>query len=551
MTIILGTVIKRNLGLLFGLLFLLLVTVGISLLPPQLLKIIIDKNLVPRSDNNLLSRAVCYLLALILIGITDILLGAILTVSGQKIVKQLRIELMRKLERVPSTYYSTHLTGEITSYLMNDVDSVNTLFSDGIMNMMVDCLKIIGIVVSISIFSVRLSFIVIVLIPIIYGITRLFQKRMLLAQTKNLEQLGLVNAHIAESVTNATMIKTYSKEAYMEKIYHRRLKDNYKTVEQVNFYDSIYSPIIQLIRAIVISAVILLASKQLNWLGISLGMVAASIELVSGLFGPIETLGMELQNIQKGLSGVKRLNEFYELKEDRAKDSCLTAEYFFEQTNLELTFDHVDFAYEEGQPIVTDFNLVIPKGTSVTLVGRTGIGKTTIFRLVMGLLTPTNGAIYLGGKDILLIPNSEKRKLFGYVEQRCSLIQGTIMEQITLKDDDISREQVIEAMKFVELHDYVMSQEMGYETLVTSNLLFSQGQLQLLSIARAIVANPAILLLDEITANMDSATEHKVVTVLQRAKNGRTVLTISHRKTAMMEADLVIEINNSKIKCKF
>lgn len=335
----------------------------------------------------------------------------------------------------------------------------------------------------------------------------------------------------------------------MEEIYKQRLGDNFHTIERVNFYDSCYAPIIQVTRAIVISIIVLLSSSQLNFLGISLGMVAASIDLISNLFSPIENLGMELQSVQKGISGVRRINDFYLEPEEPQKQSAITAEEILGASrNAGLTFEQVSFSYEAGQPILENLNLNIKHGISVTFVGRTGVGKTTLFRLIMGLLQPTSGRILLGDMDVYKIPNSEKRRLFGYVEQQFSFIRGTVAQQISLGDESISQKQVEDAMKFVGLHDYVMNMELGYDTVVSPNGDFSQGQKQLLAIARAIVARPFILLLDEVTANLDSVTEAQIVTVLQKAKCGRTVLSISHRITSTLDCDALVLLEDGRIR---
>ncbi|MDD4504252.1 MAG: ABC transporter ATP-binding protein, partial [Clostridiaceae bacterium] len=316
----------------------------------------------------------------------------------------------------------------------------------------------------------------------------------------------------------------------------------------VNFYYSCYAPIIQVTRALVISLIVLLSSSQLDFLGISLGMIAASIDLISNLFSPIETLGMELQNVQKGISGVRRINDFNLEPEEPQKQSAITAEAILgADRDAGLTFEQASFSYEAGQPILEKLNLNIKHGTSVTFVGRTGVGKTTLFRLIMGLLQPTGGRILLGDIDVYEIPNSEKRRLFGYVEQQFTFIRGTVAQQISLGDESISKKQVEDAMKFVGLHDYVMNMEQGYDTVVSPNGDFSQGQKQLLAIARAIVSGPSVLLLDEVTANLDSVTEAQIVTVLQKAKCGRTVLSISHRMTSMLDCDTIVLLEDGHI----
>lgn len=520
-----------------------------SLIPPQILKYIIDHNLVPRKSDGLLHLAITYVIVLLFIGIFDFIKEAVITILGQDIVKEIRLEMMEKLEKLNALFFSKNGTGIVVSRIINDVDAVSSLFTGDIIGMAVDCFKVIGIIISVWMFSSKLGIITLMLLPFIYAITRLFQKRMLNAEIQNRILVGKVNNHISESLRNVQMIKSYSKENYMEKKYTGYLLKNYKTVEKVNFYDSVFSPIIQLTRAVVISVIVVLSSKQLNFLGISLGMVAASIELISNLFAPIESLGMELQDIQQAVSGIKRVNDFYNEPEDDSKNNELHAEDIVPRRDeVKICFNALTFQYEEGNDILQNINLDFNPREKVTFVGRTGVGKSTLFKLVMGFLKPSEGSITVNGIDVYSIPNSEKRKIFGYVNQSFNIINGTVADQISLQDKSITKEQIINALEFVGLTDYVESLENGIDTKVSSDTLFSQGQKQLLAIARAVVTNPPILLLDEITANLDSITEEKIVAVLNKASDARTILSITHRLSSMIDSDTVVVLENGKVK---
>ncbi len=542
-------VIKKNRGLVALLILAVLGVVVISLIPPQILRIIIDNNLVPKNRDGLLRWAIVYLAVLLFIGVFDFLKEAILTILGQKITKEIRSEMMRKLGKLNSRFFSSQQTGTVVSRFTNDVDAINTLFTSGVVGMIISSFKIIGIVISIWLFSYQLGLITLLFLPIIYGITRLFQKRMLESQMQNRIQVGQVNNHISESLTNMLMIKSYSKEAYMEKNYTRYLQENFLTLDKVNFYDAVFSPIIQTLRAVVIASIVILSSQQLNFLGISLGMIAASIELISNLFEPVENLGLQLQAIQQAISGVRRVNEFYSEPEEEGKnDELIAAEIIPERSAVRLNFNNVSYQYETGTDILQNINLSLNTMEKVTFVGRTGVGKSTLFKLIMGILQPVEGVITLNGIDVCAIPNREKRKIFGYVDQSFHLIKGTVAEQISLQDEGITRGEIEEALKYVGMMEYVESLEQGLDTEINNDSIFSQGQKQLLAIARAIVTNPPILLLDEITANLDSMTEERIVSVLQKASSVHTVLSISHRLSAMIASDIVVILENGRVK---
>jgi len=542
-------VIRKNRGLALLLVFAVLGVVVISLIPPQILKIIIDHNLVPRNKDGLLRWAVIYLSVLLFIGLFDFLKEAVLTILGQMFTKEIRAEMMGKLGKIHSRFFSAQETGAVVSRFTNDVDAINTLFTSGVVGMIISSFKIIGIVISIWLFSSKLALIVMLFLPIIYGITRLFQKRMLAAQLQNRVLVGRVNNHIAESLTNMLMIKSYSKEDYMEQNYTRYLQENFLTLDKVNFYDAVFSPLILTLRAAVIAIVVVLSAQHLNFLGISLGMIAASIELISNLFEPVEILGQELQNIQQAVSGVQRVNEFYREPEDTKKNETLTAaEIIPDRSAVRLNFNNVSFQYERGTDILQNINLSLQPLEKVTFVGRTGVGKSTLFKLIMGLLEPAEGVITLNGTDVCTIPHREKRKIFGYVDQGIHLIKGTIAEQISLQDETIARAEIVEALKYVGMMEYIESLEQGLDTEVSGDALFSQGQKQLLAIARAIATTPPILLLDEITANLDSMTEERIVSVLQKASAAHTVLSISHRLSSMIASDTVVILENGRVK---
>lgn len=542
-------VIKQNTGMMILLFITVCGVVLTSLVPPQILRLIIDNNLVPKNSDKLLTLAIAYLGVLLFIGVFNFMKAALLTILGQKITLEIRMEMMLKLENINAQFFTTNESGTIVSRFTNDVEAINSLFTTGVIGMMIDCLKIIGIVISIWFFSATLGMLTLMLLPVIYAITRTFQKKMLQAQIENRILVARVNNYIAESFKNILMIKTYSKERYMEENYTERLRDNYETVEKVNFYDSVFSPIILLIRAVIIALIVILSSEQLNYLGISLGMVAASIDLISNLFTPVENLGMELQNIQQAISGVQRVNDFYNEPEDDGKDNSLYfADIIPQREEFNLSFNDVTFQYEQGQEVIQNINLNLNAQDKVTFIGRTGAGKSTLFKLVMGLLKPTSGTITINGIDVYSIPNREKRKIFGYVEQNFHMIPGTVADQISLQDESITRNQIEDALDFVGLTDYVETMENGLDTQLTNDTLFSQGQQQLLAIARAIVMNPPILLLDEITANLDSITEERVVSVLQKASAAHTIFSISHRLSSMISSDMIVILENGRIK---
>ncbi len=311
----------------------------------------------------------------------------------------------------------------------------------------------------------------------------------------------------------------------MARRYDKRISAGYAAMEKTNFYDAVYSPVVLLVNAAVVGIVMLLSAsgnaEVLALFGMSVGTSVAVINYIARIFTPIESLGMEIQTIQSAMAGAKRINAFLNQPE-RAFPT--------EQSNIihgDIGLSHVTFGYGE-HPVLSDLSFTVKEGEHVTLIGRTGAGKSTVFRLLLGLYQPENGTITVGGVNAADIPDGERRACISCVEQHFARVPGTVLDQITLNDPRISEDMARNAAQLAGIDAAIQSLAEGYHTVCTEGM-FSQGEWQLLSIARAAAANPSVLLLDEITANLDAETEARVLEALRRAAKGRTVLSISHR----------------------
>ena len=281
--------------------------------------------------------------------------------------------------------------------------------------------------------------------------------------------------------------------------------------------------------------------KVLTLFGMSAGTAVAVMNYISQIFTPLESLGMEIQTIQSAIAGVQRINEFFALPEPAPKQHENTADSKPVQNNGKsfVEFRDVTFGYDE-HTVLKHLSYQVEEGEQITLSGRTGAGKSTVFKLLLGLYEPGEGSVWIDGREAAAIDRKDRRFLFGYVEQSFHRVAGTVKDQITLYDEKISMENVKEAAELTGLHDTIMHLPDGYDTICTPEL-FSQGQWQLLSIARAAAARPKLLLLDEITANLDAETEKEVLEALKRVSENRTVISISHRVSAKMGRIIPIE----------
>lgn len=539
---VLSVTAKKCRAKLVMLLFTVLLSSAAVLVPPQLLKRIVDECLIGKNADALPLLALIYTAVTVITGLLDFAQERIITQLGEKMLNSLRAAMARKLTRMDTPYFSKKSSGSILSVFQNDVQNIATLFSGGIAGIFTDCIKIIGIVASIWLFNPTLGIFTLLLLPLIFALTELFRRGMLISQKENLDVTANVNNRISESIHNIFMVKSFGKEKYMEDNYQALLREKYRVMNRVFIYDASYSPIIQVMTAAAISVAVIIVCGRNGAFGLTVGMLSASAELITKLFAPIDSLGTELQSIQTGLSGISSVDGFFmekELKKDYRRD--ISAD------GAVIRFENVSFSYDGTEKILDGIDLEIKPCESVCLAGRTGAGKSTAFRLIAGLLTPTSGRVTINGADVSAVPPEMKRRIFGYVEQKFSFIHGTIMEQITLRDNTVTRTQAEAAMRFTGLHDYVMSLPQGYETPCESGSIFSQGQKQLLCIARAIAADPSVLLLDEVTASLDTATEEKIMEVMRKLERSKTIISVSHRLSSINEAERVLYLEGGKI----
>lgn len=494
-----------------------------SLIPPLLLKDMIDR--LTGGMPLLFTAVLLYFCSLVLEGTLSSAQETLLVLFGQKMTHALRSEMSQKLIALPASTLVGQNPGEVAARFSGDVDAVEALFTSGIISMAADACRIISILAVIAVENMGLALVLLVILPLFAVFTRFVQKRMLAAQLENRRAVAAVSGQVPETLHNIRTIHALGLESYMEQRYDQRIGESYAAMEKTNFYDAIYSPVVFLLNAAVVGIVMLLsASGNTNVLalfGMSVGTSVAIINYISRIFSPIESLGMEIQTIQSAMAGVKRIDAFLNQPERAISQERKNA------ARGDVVLSHVTFGYGE-KPVLSDFSMTVKEGEQVTLVGRTGAGKSTVFRLLLGLYQPEEGDITIGGVNVSAIPDHERRACIGCVEQRFSRVPGTVLDQITLSDPAITEEMAQNAAKLAGMDDAIRALPDGYNAICTDGM-FSQGEWQLLSIARAAAANPAVLLLDEITANLDAETEARVLEALRRASEGRTVLSISHR----------------------
>ncbi len=498
-------------------------SVAASLLPPLLLARVIDR-LTAGLPLSFLA-VLLYFGSLALEGVLTSAQESLLVLFGQRMTHALRSEMSRKLSRLPAGTLAEQNPGEVAARFSGDVDTVEALFTSGIISMAADACRIVSIMGVIAVKNTGLALILLLVLPLFALFTRHVQKRMLAAQLDNRRAVAAVSGQVPETLHNIRTIRALGLEDYMERRYDRCIGDSYAAMESTNFYDAVYSPVVLLLNAVVVGIVMLLSAsgnaQLLTLFGMSVGTSVAVINYISRIFAPIESLGMEIQTIQSAMAGVRRIDAFLGQPERTIPPARREA------ARGDVEFAHVTFGYGERH-VLKDFSMTVKQGEQVTLVGRTGAGKSTVFKLLLGLYQPEAGTVTIGGVKVGDITDRERRTCIGCVEQHFSRVPGTVLEQITLGDPQITGEMAKAAAALAGIDAAIRALPEGYDTVCTEGL-FSQGEWQLLSIARAAAADPAVLLLDEITANLDAETEARVLEALRRASAGRTVLSVSHR----------------------
>lgn len=498
-------------------------SVGASLIPPLLLAKIIDR--LTGGISLTFAAVLLYYGSLVLESVLSSVQETLLVLFGQKMTHALRSEMSHKLTRLPASTLVSQKPGEVAARFSGDVDTVEALFTSGIISMVADACRIISIFAVIAVKNTGLALVLLVVLPFFAIFTRHVQKKMLSAQLENRRAVAAVSGQVPETLHNIRTIRALGMESYMERRYDERIGESYAAVEKTNFYDAVYSPVVLLLNAAVVGIVMLLSAsgnaKVLTLFGMSVGTSVAVINYISRIFAPIESLGMEIQTIQSAMAGVKRIDAFL------AEEERTIPEERENEARGDVVLSHVTFGYSD-KLVLSDFSMEVKEGEQITLVGRTGAGKSTIFKLLLGLYKPESGKITIGGVDVSDITDSERRACIGCVEQHFSRVPGNVLDQITLSDPSITEEMAQNAAKLAGIDETIRSFPEGYATVCTDGM-FSQGEWQLLSIARAAAADPAVLLLDEITANLDAETEARVLEALRRASAGRTVFSISHR----------------------
>ena len=512
-------------------------SIVLALLPPYILGLIVDE--LVAKNASVLTPAILYVAAVFGQGLAGAGQEAAIAVFGQKVTHKLRSAMAAKLDRLPAAYFHEHDAGAISARIVNDVDAIEALFASGIVGMITDVFQVIGIVIAIFLESTGLGILVLIALPVVALWTRWIQKTTREARRDARSAIARESAQIPETLRCLRMVQLMGAERFMEGRYGKAVDDGFAAQTRSNFCDAVYSPVVISLSSLVIALMMGLAGSGgacAAFFGVSVGGAVTAINYIGNVFTPISDIGMEIQSIQDAGAAISRLGELLEAPEEKLPEKTGA-----EDRQAAVALSHVTFGYKKDAPVLEDFSLSVAPGERVTLMGRTGAGKSTVLNLVMGLYQPDSGTVSVFGEPAGSFAADERRKTLGYVEQGFRRIQGTVLDELTLGDPRVTEEQAKAALEHVGLWESVLALPEGLATPCTQGT-FSEGQFQLLGIARAIVFDPPLLLLDEVTSHLDPATEAQVLSALDAAAEGRTTISVSHRLAAAGHGGRIVHI---------
>ncbi len=524
---------------------LMLLNIACTLTTSYLLRPLINDYILPKRFNEF-----PYILAILagvyLLGVIAVYLqNRFLVHLGQNTVTKLRQELFEKMERLPIRFFDSKRHGDLMSRYTNDMDRISDVLTDSLAELFVSSLMLVSIFAIMIYISPLLTLIVAITIPLMYLAVRKIVKRSKFYFQKQQKSVGILNAYIEEMITASSVIKVFNHEEKIKKDF-RILNDQLnKEAKKAQLYSGMMMPLMQNFNTLNFVFITIIGGfLALNKL-LDVGGLASFIQYSRRFGGPINQLATMYNNLQSALASAERV---FELLDDQPETEDLSDSITLKTIKGDITFDHVVFGYKPDKTILKSVSFHITGGSKVALVGPTGAGKTTIFNLLPRFFDCDSGDIKIDNHSIYQLKRQNLREKITLVLQDTHLFTGTIMENIRFGQPNASDEEVIQAAKTATAHSFIQNLPNGYQTYLDndgSNL--SQGQRQLLNIARAAIANPQILLLDEATSNIDSQSEALIQKGLYQLMEGRTTLIIAHRLSTVRSVDKILVIRQGEI----
>lgn len=522
-----------------------LVTTAVRLAVPFLISVAID-HAIGKENISLLQILVCVIAGLYLLSwVGNVFRIRWMNVLGQNVIYDLRQHLFTHIQRLSHRFFDQRSAGSVLVRITNDINSLQDLFTNGVINLLMDLIMLVGIIVILLIMSPSLALAIMVILPIMFFISTGLRRKIRRSwQTVRLKQ-SMLNSHLNESIQGIRVTQSFTQEQENMGFFQRINRENYESWREATQKNATFRPLVEISGAIGTAILIWFGAYLIQQDSLSLGHFVAFATYLGMFWGPISRLGQLYNQLLVGMASSERIFEFLD-----EKPSVPERENALELKHIEghIKFEDVKFGYEAGRQALKGINLDIQAGQTIALVGHTGSGKTTITNLICRFYDVTDGRVLIDGHDVRDISLESLRSQISIVLQDTFIFSGTIMENIRFGKPEASDEEVMLAAEAVGADLFIKRLPNGYETEVEErgNVL-SMGERQLLSFARALLADPQILILDEATASIDTESELKIQQALKRLLAGRTAIMIAHRLSTIRESDNIIVLDHGEI----
>ncbi|WP_136607244.1 ABC transporter ATP-binding protein [Paenibacillus dokdonensis] len=464
---------------------------------------------------------------------------------AQRVVYDMREQINRKLSRLPLKYFDSKTHGEILSRATNDVDNISTTLQQSLTQLITSIVTLVGVIVMMLTISPWLTLILIVTLPLSFIVIRMIASRSQKHFVGQQRSLGQLNGHVEEMYTGHKIVKAFGREDESMAAFNEVNDKLYNSGWRAQFISGMIMPMMSFIGNIGYVLVCVVGGVFVTHKTITIGDVQAFIQYARQFTQPIMQTANIANIIQSTIASAERVFELLDEKEEVPEAAEAVV---LEEPKGAVKFEHVKFGYKEDEPLIEDMNINVLPGQTIAIVGPTGAGKTTLINLLMRFYELSDGAITVDGVNITDMKRSNLRSIFGMVLQDTWLFNGTIKENIAYGRSGVTEEEVVQAAKAAHADHFIRTLPDGYETVLNeeaSNI--SQGQKQLLTIARAILADPSILILDEATSSVDTRTEVYIQRAMNDLMKGRTSFVIAHRLSTIRDADLILVMNNGSV----